>query len=119
MDAKRLIELRKQAEKAVAEMPDGELKVKAFEVILDHLLSGGRSAQAGAADEDEASTRRSKKQKESTAAKSIGGRILVLQDEGLFKTQKTIGEVREELKAHGWHYPLTTLSGGKERGEGW
>jgi hypothetical protein len=35
----------------------------------------------------------------------------VLRDEGFFKTQKAIGEVREELKAHGWHYPLTTLSG--------
>ena len=40
MDAKRLIDLRKAAERAVAEMPDGELKVKAFEVILAHLLGG-------------------------------------------------------------------------------
>jgi hypothetical protein len=40
MDAKKLIDHRKQAEKAVAGMADGELKVKAFEVILGHLLGG-------------------------------------------------------------------------------
>ena len=39
MDAKKLIELRKQAEKAVEDMQDGEFKLKAFEVILNHLLS--------------------------------------------------------------------------------
>jgi hypothetical protein len=41
MDAKRLIELRKQAEKSVADMPDGDLKLKAFEVILNHLVVSG------------------------------------------------------------------------------
>jgi hypothetical protein len=38
MDTKKLVALRKEAEKAIAEMPDGDLKVKAFEVILGHLL---------------------------------------------------------------------------------
>ena len=27
------------------------------------------------------------------------------------KSPKTIGEIRAELQAHGWHYPVTTLSG--------
>jgi len=109
MDAKQLIELRKQAEKAVAEMPSGEMKVKAFEVILSHLLSGSK-APAGRAPVVE--TKTSKKSKATTAqTKSTPGRILVLRDEGFFNTQRTISEVREELGAHGWHYPLTTLSG--------
>ena len=43
MDAKKLIELRKQAEKAVEDMQDGEFKLKAFEVILNHLLSPGKT----------------------------------------------------------------------------
>jgi hypothetical protein len=38
MNAKKLVELRQAAEKAVADMPDGELKVKAFEVILGHMI---------------------------------------------------------------------------------
>ncbi len=110
MDPKKLIELRKQAEHAVSEMPDGELKVKAFEVILSHLLADGpprpvpKSTQAEV--DASAAGRR-----EGKSARSINSRILVLRDEGYFKTQKAIGEVREELKAHGWHYPLTTLSG--------
>jgi len=111
MDAKKLIELRKQAEKAVAEMPDGELKVKAFEVILSHLLGSSPVSETTKGAQESRPARAARTKAEGTSAKSIGGRILVLGDEGFFKTQKTIGEVREELKAHGWHYPLTTLSG--------
>lgn len=109
MDAKKLVELRRQAEKAVADMPDGELKVKAFEVMLAHLM-GGLEVAPGRLTETQ-NEPKAKARKEGTPARSIGGRILVLQDEGFFKNQKTIGEVREELRAHGWHYPLTTLSG--------
>lgn len=110
MDAKKIIELRRQAEKAVEDMRDGEFKLKAFEVILNHLLSPGKAepilessevpkAKPGghkAADKD---------------LESIAGRILVLKDENFMKTPKTIGEIRAELQAHGWHYPVTTLSG--------
>jgi hypothetical protein len=109
MDAKKLVELRRQAEKAVADMSDGELKVKAFEVMLAHLM-GGLEVTPGRLTETQ-NEPKAKARKEGTPARSIGGRILVLQDEGFFKNQKTIGEVREELRAHGWHYPLTTLSG--------
>ncbi len=38
--SKELIEIRKQAEAAVHDMPEGELKTKAFETILTHLLFG-------------------------------------------------------------------------------
>lgn len=110
MDAKKLIEFRKQAEQAVSEMPDGELKVKAFEVILSHLLAAGPPALAGRSTEAVIATAAGGRP-EGKSARSINSRVLVLRDEGFFKTQKAIGEVREELKAHGWHYPLTTLSG--------
>lgn len=110
MDAKRLIEMRRAAEKAVKDMSDGDLKVKAFEVVLAHLL-GGTQPPSGTStpktEEDKPAKRRAAAQDKTT----IGGRILVLKNEGFFKAQKTIGQVREELRAHGWHYPLTTLSG--------
>lgn len=111
MDAKRIIELRKQAEQAVAEMPDGELKVKAFEVILNHLLEGPRPSTADETQIGKSFSQKPKVTKGASKASSLSGRILVLRDENFFNSQKTIGELREELKAHGWHYPLTALSG--------
>lgn len=109
MDSKKIIHLRKEAEKAVAEMADGDLKLKAFEVILNHLLSEKLEKPA-------TPLARGKKSEitipETEASNdSAAGRILVLKDEGFFKTQKTLGEIREELETHGWHYPTTTLSG--------
>ncbi len=109
MDARKLVDFRKQAEKAVEDMPDGELKVKAFEVILAHLLGGPAVERGRSTDAETAPKTRGRR--EGIPARSLAGRILVLRDEGFFKTQRAIGEVREELTAHGWHYPLTTLSG--------
>jgi hypothetical protein len=109
MDAKKLIELRKQAEKAVAEMPDGGLKLKAFEVILTHLLTGP-SESAEVEPEKEKGTK-TKAAKRTAPASTATGRILFLKDDGFFKTPKSIGEIRDELKANGWHYNVTGLSG--------
>lgn len=106
MDTKTLLELRKRAEKAVADMADGPLKVKAFEVILANLLSGPHEPLTQAAQQ-----RQEQKQIREAPAKTLTARILVLKDEGFFGTQRSISHIREELAAHGWHYPLTTLSG--------
>jgi len=112
MDTQQLIAARKEAEKAIAEMPDGELKVKAFEVILNHLLgtSGSTTKQVPTSKEtsDEVKPARAKKGK---AAKSAATRILVLREEGFFGSQRSMSEIAAELAAHGWHYPLTSLSG--------
>ena len=111
MDTKKLVALRKEAEKAIAEMPDGDLKLKAFEVILGHLLgatSGTAERPAMHEEEEEAQAKPPKKGK---AAKSAAARVLVLREEGFFKTQRSMGEIAGELAAHGWHYPLTALSG--------
>lgn len=105
-----LIELRKQAEEAVKDMPEGELKVKAFETILTHLLS---SASSQGVERVSAKTKAQPKQKEamSKAPKTIGERILFLKEEAFFKAQKSLAEVRSELKKNGWHYANTDLSG--------
>lgn len=110
MDAKKLIKLRKEAEKSVVEMPDGELKVKAFEVILGHLLASGQPKTHDGPTEQKKGKRKEEPE-EKIETETAAGRILVLKDEGFFKTPKAIGQVREELQAHGWHYPLTSLSG--------
>jgi hypothetical protein len=112
MTLKELVKIRKQAEKAVSEMPDGELKVKAFEVVFNHLLSGAKAGGTGkaTATTDQARTDQPPL-KAAASSRSASGRILVLRDEGFFSTPRTIGEIRDELGAHGWHYPLTSLSG--------
>lgn len=108
MDTQKLIELRKQAERAVADMQDGEFKLKAFEVILSHLLSPGEAEPIP--DFSKEVKQKAEKAKD-MEVESIAGRILVLKDEGFMKTPKSISEMRAELQAHGWHYPVTTLSG--------
>jgi hypothetical protein len=104
-----LVDLRLQAERAVADMPEGDLKVKAFEVLLNHLLTTADRDGDG-----EKSTRRVAKGQPSTGT-SVGNskahRILALKNDGFFGAQRTISEVREELASHGWHYPVTGLSG--------
>ena len=110
MDAKKVIELRKQAEKAVAEMPDGELKLKAFEVILGHLLTS-EQPKADIAPPSQPKAKKKEDVEADSDSDTAAGRILVLKDEGFFKSPKSSGQIRDELKAHGWHYPATTLSG--------
>jgi len=108
MTLKELVKIRKQAEKAVAEMPDGELKVKAFEVIFNHLLAGKQAAGSPAAPDKSPAQ---PPLKATASSRTASGRILVLRDEEFFKSPRSIGETREELQVHGWHYPLTSLSG--------
>ncbi len=112
MGAKSLIDLRKQAEQVVAGMPDGELKVKAFEVVFAHLLRISEASPVRpAAEEKITKPIGNRRRDDKSSLKSLRARLLLLKDEGFFKNQRAISEVRGELGSHGWHYPLTTLSG--------
>jgi len=99
-----LIQARKRAERAIDGMDDGPLKIAAFQTILARLLSdsepGGRSPAVSKGPD------RTGKQPD-----TLTGRLLAIKAEGFFKTQRSLGEVRESLGSRGWHYPLTTLSG--------
>ena len=103
----KLVELRKQAEQAVAGMAEGDLKVKAFEVILQHLLSS-RTVSHATAGAKEPPSKRANGARVPGTAKS---RILLLKDEGFFAQSRTLTNVSNELKAHGWIHPQTALSG--------
>jgi len=108
MDVKKLIELRKEAEKAVAEMPDGDLKLKAFEVFLNHLISVGTAPSFPPShSHDETSA---KSEDSDFPTQSVAGRLIVLREEGFFKSPKSLAEIREELQTHGWHYPNATIA---------
>ena len=105
----QLKELRKKAEDAVAEMGDGDLKTKAFEVILQHLLSTRAVPVQSVSYE-----KRPHEKKEAKSSRSVSGaksRIMLLKDEGFFTVPRSLGEVKNELSAHGWIHPRTSLSG--------
>jgi hypothetical protein len=106
---KELKELRKKAEDAVADMRDGELKTKAFEILLQHLLAQetpNAVSQSGSVTEPTTT-----KQKKSAIPGTTKSRILLLKDEGFFLVPRSISEIKSELHAHGWILPMTTLSG--------
>ena len=102
-------ELIEQARKSVARVDDGDLRGRAFEVILAHLL---RDGHIGA--DEQAKGRKSPAKAAAVSAppeSTLPGRILSLKVDGFFKSQQSLGEVREELRKRGWHYPVTSLSG--------
>jgi hypothetical protein len=108
-----LVEIRKQAEQAVIGMSEGDIKTKAFETILKHLLSGAQFVQQTGTSQNRGASKSAAKSKglANTAPKSCTERILFLKGEQFFKTQRSIAEIRAELKKNGWHYPVTSLSG--------
>jgi len=106
-----LVEIRKQAEQAVHGMADGDLKVKAFETILNHLLSGNAGGPAASVAGADAKASPKQKGTAPKAPKSFGERVLSLKADGFFTEQRSIAEIRQELKKNGWHYPVTSMSG--------
>ncbi len=104
-----LADLRKKAEEAVADMPEGDLKTKAFEVILQHLLTTRAAPPYAPATPKHGTS--TKKVESSRIPGTVKSRVLLLKDEGFFSSPRTLAEVEHELKAHGWVHPQTALSG--------
>ena len=111
-----LIDARIKAEAATEGMRDPELRRTAFEVILKHLLEqsapkpGYGSVSTGSlpsAGEDLTTDRK----QDAPSPRSAAERILVLRNEGFFQMGRGIGQIRDELQAHGWMYALTAISG--------
>lgn len=113
MKTKKLIQLRQEAQNAVFDMEEGELKIKAFEILLTHLLNSEEPLDSAKEGGLVATTREDQKlsKKASNSVTSKTGRILMLKNEDYFRELRTISEVREELASRGWHYPLSALSG--------
>jgi hypothetical protein len=101
-----LVLARKKAEKAVEDMAEGQLKVAAFQTILERLLSDSRSFT-------EPTPRLPHKVQEVKAVppNTSIGRILSIKSEEFFKTQRSLAEVKTALGSRGWHYALSSLSG--------
>ena len=103
MSLDNLLAARKKAEQAVSDMPEGPLKIKAFEVILSSLLSPKSSSP-----ENELPAPREAITGE--APSSFAGRIGRLSAEGFFAEPRSLAEVQSALAERGWHYPQENLS---------
>lgn len=103
-------ELVAQAESAVANVKDAELRRVAFERVLNDLLSAGDEATKAKPN----ATARATKQATQKAAKNRTGPQAYVEEmveDGFFKKPKTIAEVKAELENRGHHIPVTSLSG--------
>lgn len=105
--------LRKQAEAAVADMADREMKLRAFEVILSHLLAGTGGENPPLPKRDGASPGSAQVAGKVgiSLPRSSRERLAFLQRQGFFANQRSLSDVQEELRKNGWHYPVTALSG--------
>jgi hypothetical protein len=104
MTALDLVAARKRAEAAVADMAEGALKIKAFEVILGSLL-----APESRQPKTSAPATRPEEVRGSPPA-SLAERINLLGEDGFFTEPRSLSDIQMKLAEHGWHYPQTNLS---------
>lgn len=118
LEEAKIIAARDIAMRAVEDMPDNELKVRAFEVILGRLLDAEVASSPVVPSTDALGSKAGKIPRMTAAPtlhnkspKSCSERIVSLREDGFFKGPRTLGEIRRELQARGWTYPVTSLSG--------
>lgn len=116
-DAK-IVAARDIAMRVVKDMPDNELKVRAFEVILGRLLDAEVASSQGVSSAETLSSKAGRIPRmtaipslRNKPPKSCSERIVSLREDGFFKGPRTLGEIRIELQMRGWTYPITSLSG--------
>ncbi len=91
------------AEGAVRQMPEGAMKIAAFQTILQELLQRQR---AGTAIGPASAAREAAPRKKPAVVSSTGttGRLIGLMEEGFFSHQRSLPEIRQVLAERGWHY---------------
>lgn len=104
-----LIAARRKAEEAVADMADGPLKIKAFEVILGSLILGGDKGPQTAGAEPSPGDHSADGGK-SRSPSSLADRVRALAEEGFLGEPRSLADIQAKLAEHGWHYAQTNLS---------
>ena len=91
------------AEGAVRKLPEGAMKIAAFQTILQELLQRQR---AGTASGPSPVAQEAAPRKRSAALPSTGttGRLIGLMEENFFSQQRSLPEIRQVLSERGWHY---------------
>jgi hypothetical protein len=99
-----IISVRRKAEEAVADMTEGAMKIKAFEVILQSLLA------SGSPQEDVHAPVRLNQAPAVEAPSTFPERLDLLVDQGFLSQPRSLAEIQDKLTEHGWHYPQRNLS---------
>ncbi len=114
VEVKDLIPAREAAEKVVEGMPDGPMKVKAFEMAFQSLQAPdrqpaarkrrprGKAAQTATGEQAAPKPRRK--------ASGPHGHVRELIEEGFFRDWKHIPEIQQQLRVRGHHYEQEQLS---------
>src|SRR5437867_6881486 len=112
-EANDYAELVAKAEKAVAAVKDPELKLVAFQKVLDDLLTSDSAPKTTGHVARHGPKRKPRKSASGKAEKKAGRKAYIKEmvEEGFFKKQKTIAQVKAELENRGYHITLTSLSG--------
>lgn len=100
-----------EAEAAVAAVKDPNLKVAAFEKVLQHLLSASDSGGQRPVKPSLAPRTPSAARARPTGRSGPQARIEELIAEGFFKKPRTLGDVKSQLANRGFHIARTSLSG--------
>ncbi len=108
VDLKRAVA---EAEAAVSAVKDPNLKVAAFEKVLQHLLSPCPKHSDKAHAPAEKLRRSAGVGKSEPMRAGPQKRVEELIREGFFRKPRTIAEVKVELGNRGYHIPRTSLSG--------
>jgi hypothetical protein len=110
MNQTDLIAARRKAEESVADMPESPLKIKAFEVILNSLISridGGADIKGRSSGPDSPTGDGVSRPK---SPSSLAERVGVLAEEGYLGEPRSLADIQTKLAEHGWHYGQANLS---------
>jgi hypothetical protein len=91
------------AEAAVRQMPEGAMKIAAFQTVLQELLQRQRS-NASSAPPPAALETAPRKRPALAPSTGTTGRLIGLIEEGFFSQQRSLPEIRQVLSERGWHY---------------
>jgi hypothetical protein len=104
-----------EAETSVSAVKDPELRRVAFEKILATLLERGQSKSEGqkrvAPERASSSAEKNEKRSGSASRQGPKGHVETLIDDGFFRDQRTMADVKAELANRGHHIAVTSLSG--------
>jgi hypothetical protein len=99
-----LVGLRKVAEQAVSDMPEGQYRLAAFQIILKSLLREGASVQEGVG------APQIGRLSSGDSPSSFADRIAVLATEGFFSEPRSLSAILNALAERGWHYAAENVS---------
>ncbi|MGC1414988.1 MAG: hypothetical protein WA817_06895, partial [Candidatus Acidiferrum sp.] len=91
------------AEGAVRQMPEGAMKLAAFQTVLQELLQRQRTSTVGSHQPSEPE-RAPRKRPALLPSTGTTGRLMGLIEEGFFSQQRSLPEIRQVLSERGWHY---------------